>query len=590
MSTKSKSKKKNGKKSYVSRDSNWPADADPTWFESQIVPGKTNRGLKLLKFLGGQHNLGKSGSPLGWLLNPAVSAATQKQVETWHVSLLKKSDRVQIADEIILATNRVADDPLGYDDAIIGLAVTHAVRALIGYCEYWQWQNLVARILEMSRVAESNVSLAPDIFQQLAIEVPIMLAFQVPEVEHYVGLASKNCQKMGSMISDMLDHDGWPHSRYNTCFGPLVASWVRCYAVIPKLDVEPGFEAASQLEWMVRQVLRMLRPDGTLVFSDPRSNPMSEPCLELLLRLSSDPEDEQLLKTITSKKRSSGSSKDLPAPSNLSEWSESALLQSHWGRNSPTIAVDFSQTGMLTEIFHKVGLIQGEIMPVISINGVEMTVSEPFEVACIESDDDLDYLELERDLGKGVFLTRQILLSRSEEFLLVADVIVPRSASRIDYRCGWPLAAGVEGMHESETREVYLTRDKKIHSLVLPLALPEWKTGRTDDHLVFQEGRMCLNQGIDGLGLYVPLFFDLSPQRSMKKRTWRQVTVAENMNKVARDVACAYRVQLDKQQWIFYRIVSSLGNRTFMGENVSSEFFLGRFSRNGKVKQLIEIE
>ena len=169
-------------------------------------------------------------------------------------------------------------------------------------------------------------------------------------------------------------------------------------------------------------------------------------------------------------------------------------------------------------------------------------------------------------------------------------MVVPESASRIDYRCGWPLASGVEGMRESETREVYLTSDKKIQSLVLPLALPEWKAGRTDDRLDFRDGRMCLTQSIIGLGLYAPLFFDLSRQRSRKKRTWRQITVAENMNKVERDVACAYRIQLDKRQWIFYRIVSSRGNRTFMGENVSSEFYFGRFFKNGKVKHLIEIE
>jgi hypothetical protein len=202
----------------------------------------------------------------------------------------------------------------------------------------------------------------------------------------------------------------------------------------------------------------------------------------------------------------------------------------------------------------------------------------------------VEYLELEKDLGKGVTLTRQYLLSRTEEFLMIADVVVPESAARIDYRGIWPLARGIGVMHETETREVYLTRSKKIQSLVLPLALPEWKVGSTDDKLDFQSGSLCLTQSTDGRGLYAPLFFDLSPKRSKKKRTWRQLTVAEDLKIVHRDEACAFRVQLNKQQWIFYRRISTFGNRTYMGENINSEFVFSRFSKDGSIQRLIEVE
>jgi hypothetical protein len=240
------------------------------------------------------------------------------------------------------------------------------------------------------------------------------------------------------------------------------------------------------------------------------------------------------------------------------------------------------------EICRRVGLIQGDAMPTILINGVSRTSADCFEVVCQEQEDEVDYLELEMQLEGQVKLTRQILLSREEEFLLVADAVVPGQSSTIEYHCDWPLAPGIEGLHESETREIYL-RNNKIQSLVLPLALPEWKTGRADGKLVFQDGQLHHALSAVGRGLYAPLFFDLSPKRSQAKRTWRQLTVGEKLQPVSRDDACAYRVQLNQQQWVFYREIASRGNRTFLGVNFGGEFLFSRLEKNGSVTPQIEI-
>ncbi|MFT7634256.1 MAG: hypothetical protein ACI87E_005315, partial [Mariniblastus sp.] len=472
----------------------------------------------------------------------------------------------------------------------IVLSACQAIRVIAGRCDYEAWQTAVSRILGMAESAEATAESAPIVYQQLAIEAPLVLAFQIPELENQAEIISTSCSRMARSIGQMLDHDGWPHARYLQDFGAVVASWARCNAVINELATEQGLEFASQLEWVVRQILRMLRPDRTLVFSGSSQCKATDEFLACLLEMSIDSDDKRLLKTVLAEANGKPVSSRVAAiePSNLSEWSESAILQSRWASNSPKLAVDYSNGECWTELARDIDLIRGNTAPQVTINGVAMATDEPFEVACIESDDDVEYLELERELGKGVKLTRQFLLSRSEEFLLAADLIVCDTASRIDYRSSWPLADKVEGMHESETRELYLT-SKKIHSLVLPLALPEWKTGRSDDSLKFDDQAMTLVQSTDGLGLYAPLFFDLNPKRSKKKRTWRQLTVGERLEIVHRDEACAFRVQLDKFQWIFYRAISSVGNRTFIGENVSSEFAFSRFESDGTVTSLIEI-
>jgi len=227
-------------------------------------------------------------------------------------------------------------------------------------------------------------------------------------------------------------------------------------------------------------------------------------------------------------------------------------------------------------------------MPEISINSATAVADRDFEVVCEQSDKDVEYVELETDLGEGGVFNRQILLSRDEEFLLIADVVVPSERSRIDYRCRYRLAPGVVGMQETENREVYL-RTSGIQSLVLPLALPEWKVARCDDRLEFDETSLSLVQSTEGRGLYAPLFFDLNPKRSRRKRTWRQLTVGENLKAVPSDVACAYRVQLDEQQWCFYRAINGQANRTFLGENVIDEFVFNRFKKDGTVKALLRV-
>ena len=252
------------------------------------------------------------------------------------------------------------------------------------------------------------------------------------------------------------------------------------------------------------------------------------------------------------------------------------------------VGLDYSSNSIRLSIARSVNLISGLAMPEISINSVAVGAEQELEIVCEQSDKDLEYVELETDLGQGAVFNRQILLSRDEEFLLVADVVAPKHSSRIDYRCDYRLAKGIVGMQETENREVYL-RTKEIQALVLPLALPEWKVDRCEDRLEFDETKLTLTQTIEGRGLYAPLFFDLNPARSRKKRTWRQLTVGENLKAVPRDVACAYRVQLDEQQWCFYRAICEQGNRTFLGENVVSEFVFSRFKKNGSVKSLLRI-
>jgi hypothetical protein len=104
------------------------------------------------------------------------------------------------------------------------------------------------------------------------------------------------------------------------------------------------------------------------------------------------------------------------------------------------------------------------------------------------------------------------------------------------------------------------------------------------------ERRLELRLSANGRCLFAPLFVDLKPRRLAKPLTWRQLTVAENLTVQPRDVAVGYRVLVGRAQWLIYRALATKANRTLLGHNLSSEFLVARFRRNGQVESLLEIE
>ena len=617
MTTKLKKKKK--KKSLLC-DPQFAAQ----WSDCYIDLGKSPQKLLKVFLKKSEGQTGYPQSPLSWFVDEGFCSGAIEKIDFWHQRQLGQVELRELFVEVRKFVEQFAGDAtdkgmrnsdpggtdLNFGAAITAVGASYSLRAIAGFGPLMDWNAIVAQLLECSSAAQADLSLAPAVHQLLAIEIPLTIAFQFPEIEDHRQLVTQCCRKLEESLEDKLDHDGWPHARYLDQYGVMAASWIRCGLLFKKIGVKLESDFESQLEWIVRQLVRVTGPDGRLIFSSDDERPWNDGLALCLKRLTSDGNDEKLLKLRRSgfgasaepekSKDKSGKSKaekavsqkkpakKLPATSCLSDWGESGALRSHWGCESPLVGLDYSARSIRLSIARSVNLISGIAMPEISINSRQVQAESELEVVCEQSDKDVEYVELETDLGEEAVFNRQILLSRDEEFLLVADVVVPRQSSRIEYRCDYRLARGILGMQETENREIYLRTDE-IQALVLPLAHPEWKIDGCKDRLEFDENKLTMTQAIEGRGLYAPLFFDLNPARSRKKRTWRQLTVGENLNKVPRDIACAYRVQLDDQQWCFYRAISHPGNRTFLGENVTDEFVFYRFKKSGSVTPLIRI-
>jgi hypothetical protein len=222
-----------------------------------------------------------------------------------------------------------------------------------------------------------------------------------------------------------------------------------------------------------------------------------------------------------------------------------------------------------------------------SLDSSDEVDSACWENTCWEQNIDVSYVEMQLDLPSGLQIQRQILLARRDRFALLADVVaIPGDVDSV-YRCRLTLGDQLSSVPAAEGREITLFKGRRAVARVLPISLPEWRR-QPSGELKADDG-LTLTQPLPGRRGHVALFIDLDPQRIKRQLTWRQLTVAESLQIVARDIAAGYRIQIGREQWLIYRSLAPSGNRTVLGQNFSTEFVVARFRPNGIAEKILEI-
>ena len=464
------------------------------------------------------------------------------------------------------------------------------------------FERIVRSFLSLHRLAlESQVS-SPLLHQWLAIELPLTMASQLMAIKPFKKEGKLAAKRFVAETRQLLDSDGWPGEACLGQFAALAASWTRCVNLAAACGFKLGSSFLAQMEWVAEQFVRLHGPQKQLLFASKAGLPSKKSFVDFVMRLDGGGRAAQLARATGLSKSSGGKSKTSSVnPSSVSEWAQSAILKSSWKANSPLVGIDFSSTQCRLEVAAKQNLISGVCGVEVKDDGQLIDFGQSgFDVVCQLINDDVAYLELEAQYS-GYKFYRQLLLAKNERFLFLADSVLKNGAGEIDYRLRMPLAKDINVIRENGTRELYLNfPGKGIQSLVLPLDLPEWTAERCrgllsaekDDRLGCQVLNLerTVELSSDGGALYCPLFIDLDPSRSRLKRTWRPLTVAQNLEILSSRVAAGYRVQVDEDQFVFYRALQSIGNRTFMGRNFSGDFFAAKFFRDGSVKEMIAVE
>jgi hypothetical protein len=225
----------------------------------------------------------------------------------------------------------------------------------------------------------------------------------------------------------------------------------------------------------------------------------------------------------------------------------------------------------------------------ISFDGEPALPAADYEETCWVADKDVNYLELEIPLSGGLRLERHLVFAREEQLVFLADAVFGPRTGKLQYRSLLPLAEGMDFQADRQSTEGAIL-GKTRRATVLPPALSEWQSADNPGHLRQQGRKLELAQTAVGRNLFAPLLIDLKARRFGKPLTWRQLTVAESLEIQPPDSAVGYRVMIGKEQWLIYRSLSPRANRTLLGHNLSSEFLLARFLKNGEVETLIEVE
>ncbi|MEX2113941.1 MAG: hypothetical protein WD845_12195 [Pirellulales bacterium] len=482
--------------------------------------------------------------------------------------------------------------PLTPELAVECLAWCWALPTLADYLSESLWWRLLNHLATLPEEAEQSAADASLLARQLALgELPLAMAYLFGELASAQPLAELGRRTLTAGLCAVADGRKVPHARHLADLRPLLACWTRSRALDNRMDRGwSGAQVDRQLSLVLQAALRLSRGDGRPVFAAPGAPSWEADFMTVATRLAGA-EAAKVARLTTVGRPHGRFDKRLPPTSIESEWATLAQLRTNWIPDSPALVVKYDGPQIELELnASSRTLWSGPWGLEMTRGGRRLAQVGPWEQTCWLSDHEIDYLELSTDLEHGVEVERHIVMLRADRVLLLADTILGGSGPPLEYRSVLPLSGGTRFHGEKETREGTLAVAGKSAARVLPLALPEWRVERAPGELCSKGDALELSHVTHACRLFAPLLVDLNPERLRRQLTWRRLTVAEERQNVAPDVAAGFRAEIGGSQWVVYRSLAPPTVRSLLSKSLLNQFLFGVFSAKGKVEPLVEIE
>lgn len=433
--------------------------------------------------------------------------------------------------------------------------------------------------------SDRDVELDPVGWLISSVELPLVLGLtEHPLDEHRLAELSS---RFSLFVEQNLEEEGWLPQSVLSELALLHASLLRCHLMLKHFEQHPEERIAHRLEWLTRNMLRLLDHSSHQMLGSGQVGDLAR-LARAARRVTTDEEDMLLLKAVETGKFPSP--KRIPDCSGYCEETLTAVLRCDWGPKSAKLAIRVDGGRQIVEGSSRETLLHGDWTPEIAFNGETLKIrGDSSQLNCWNSDQESDYLEFQAELSGGVIWQRQYALDKREQVLFVADVFLGKESGRWEYRCLLPFNTDLAVEEAAESRELRL-QGRKISALALPLSMGEWKADRSDDAFLAHEQGLEARQTRRGQGCMFAVAIDCDHKRAKRAATWRQLTVGENLKPVPRDQALAFRFQFGRQQWLIYRSLTPLASRTYLGQNVYSEFAFDRFKEDGAAESLVCVE
>ena len=465
------------------------------------------------------------------------------------------------------------------------------------------WSRLAA---ESPFLATAPATETPDQFLVRAGEARLLAGWLLEPSQSAKQLAALGRKTMIAELNDQTDNDGTPHAelaaRMPLWLAPLIRATIWAERLGQPLWTD---EDRQRLALVLERAIPLCRPDGRLAMG----NGLAFPAIPLLAAasksLSLAGPAERLLRTLQNvtpgkplAKRTTASVELMP--SSQSDWARFAVLRSDWSSHADSLAISYHQPfPQLDVATWGQPILHGDWSWELQIDDAVIELANEWTCSCWHSDPDADYLELQMKGPGKLKVERQVLLSRKEQFMLLADVVrgaqsvarLPKGTeSRIHFRSKLPLAAGVVAEPNQPTREVRFKAGKQSVR-VFPLALADDRVQSTPHSCQIESHVLVLRQQGTANGLYAPLIFDWHPARTRKPALWRTLTVMEAGNRLSRDLAAGYRLQVGAFQLLIYRSLCEIkAARTVLGHHTWQESIIGRFETDGTVDPIMKVD
>lgn len=526
------------------------------------------------------------------------SKVTKKQIADVNLG--------QYIDQVIQRLTHVGSSVIDQAELVV---VTAAMPSLIDHLDYRVWWDLIGElhryremVLEADPASTSALIIGGEVgltFAWRLRDLPSCARLQESAVESVVQWCKHEEDSLASAIAGSI------HTRL-TC-----ASLIRCRSLIEgtsrhKFRKQPANVLADLATWTAAMTIHT---GGTAFSSATAQDVKDDTCDRGLLQAAVQCDAETLKPAMSAalgKSQSGGRlvwEISLPEAVHHCDQSKLAVLMPEWDVRRGRVHLDYSDKNFRIEMLAgKSVAISGDWETSIEVDGSELQPQSDWVSTCEYTDDDVHYLEFEQLWAGRVVLQRQVLVVRDDRCVLLADSVLPQDAAQRDpkvadanlpeirYSSRMPIPASMTATGEEETREVVFA-DKRTQAMMIPLSANEWRVGQTSATLrVTGDDHVLLTANGKG-ALYAPLWMDTQRRRFKRKRTWRQLTVADELRIAAKNEAVGYRVQAGSEQWLLYRSLGQSRCRTVMGKHLVADFYAARFHMSdGSFEEIITVD
>lgn len=398
------------------------------------------------------------------------------------------------------------------------------------------------------------------------------------------------------------DNDGTPHAELLPVLPAWFASIARGAAWAKVCGVRLGEgRYTGRFEGLARCVAILCKSDGRLLLSPecdirPVLHEAAEragweaetPVRRLVARLRESEKPPSVPSQESKPKRPDRKS----PPVIHSEWAKLVVSRSRWRPDADVFAVAHAQRlPMIDLLAFGRRVFSGRWDLKILADGRPIEPTADWEAVCWFSDGDADYLELQWPNSLGVMVCRQLLLTRGDHQLVVADAVATPGQPdlSLEVESTLPLADGVAAESRRPSREWRLEA-AGLPVRVFPIALPGEHIESSPGAMEGREGGLFQRRSGRG-AVYLPAVLDWNPKRREAFADWRTLTVTEDRRRLGPAEASAHRLRIGTRQLLVYRGQNgSKLKRTVLGYHHDSESVVGRFTPEGEIEPLVLVE